>query len=93
VGPFAVRQVQVQPDIEEFVRTEPGNVVGMEAVRAEKLASDVVVPLERGNPSADRAFGNYDSRGLMGDANRSLGHSVTSVFLLERNLQLDGSTS
>ena len=28
----------------------------------------------------------------MGDANRSLGHSVTPVFLLGRNVQLDGST-
>jgi hypothetical protein len=40
----------------------------MEAVRAMMLAADVVISLERDNPPADRAFGNHDSGGLMGDA-------------------------
>ncbi len=57
--------MEVQPDVQELVEAEPGQEVGTEASRTERLARDIEVVLEWRNGPVELSFRDLFIRGAV----------------------------
>jgi hypothetical protein len=67
-------KIQIHPNVQEFVRAQPGHIVRSEPVCLEVLVADVEVSLEGCNPPAAGTLGEKSPRISMGNPNLIASH-------------------